>query len=65
MRVLVVEDSRVLRNSLAEGLREAGYAVDAVPDGRQGLIQTCAALLLAAAIVRLGLSAIYPQGIAA
>lgn len=38
MRVLIVEDSAVLRNSLAQGLREAGYAVDAVADGNRGLI---------------------------
>ncbi len=38
MRLLVVEDSRRLRDSLADGLRSAGYAVDAVADGRQGLI---------------------------
>ena len=38
MRILIVEDSQVLRESLAQGLREAGYAVDAVADGRLGLI---------------------------
>lgn len=38
MRLLVVEDSRRLRESLADGLRAAGYAVDAAADGRQGLI---------------------------
>lgn len=38
MRVLIVEDSPVLRDSLAQGLREAGYAVDAVADGKRGLI---------------------------
>ncbi len=38
MRVLIVEDSDVLRDSLAQGLREAGYAVDAVADGKRGLI---------------------------
>lgn len=38
MRVLIVEDSTILRDALAQGLREAGYAVDAVADGRQGLI---------------------------
>jgi DNA-binding response OmpR family regulator len=38
MRILVVEDSAVLRDSLAQGLREAGYAVDAVADGKRGLI---------------------------
>lgn len=38
MRILIVEDSTVLRDSLAQGLREAGYAVDAVADGKRGLI---------------------------
>ncbi|CAN5716540.1 response regulator transcription factor [soil metagenome] len=38
MRILVIEDSTVLRDSLAQGLREAGFAVDAVADGRRGLI---------------------------
>ena len=38
MRVLIVEDSRRLRESLADGLTSAGYAVDSVPDGRQGLL---------------------------
>jgi DNA-binding response OmpR family regulator len=38
MRVLVVEDSAVLRDSLAQGLREAGFAVDAAGDGERGLL---------------------------
>ena len=38
MRILIVEDSAVLRDSLTQGMREAGYAVDAVADGRSGLI---------------------------
>ncbi|MCB9860413.1 MAG: response regulator transcription factor [Phycisphaeraceae bacterium] len=38
MRVLVVEDSARLRTSLTDGLRKAGYAVDAAADGRDGLI---------------------------
>ena len=38
MRVLIVEDSPILRDSLAQGLREAGYAVDAAADGKRGLI---------------------------
>ncbi|MCC6286026.1 MAG: response regulator transcription factor [Phycisphaerales bacterium] len=37
MRVLVVEDSLRLRESLSEGLRLAGYAVDAAADGPDGL----------------------------
>ncbi len=37
MRVLVIEDFLPLRVSLQRGLREAGYAVDAVADGEEGL----------------------------
>jgi DNA-binding response OmpR family regulator len=37
MRVLVIEDFLPLRTSLQRGLREAGYAVDAVADGVDGL----------------------------
>jgi DNA-binding response OmpR family regulator len=37
MRVLVVEDYAVLRDSLAKGLRDSGYAVDATGEGREGL----------------------------
>jgi DNA-binding response OmpR family regulator len=37
MRVLLVEDFQILRESLAQGLREAGYAVDAAGDGEEGL----------------------------
>ncbi len=37
MRVLVIEDFLPLRASLQRGLREAGYAVDAVADGDEGL----------------------------
>jgi DNA-binding response OmpR family regulator len=37
MRVLVVEDYAPLRKSLARGLREAGFAVDASGDGEEGL----------------------------
>ena len=40
MRLLIAEDSAVLRDSLAQGLREAGYAVDAVADGKRALIHT-------------------------
>ena len=35
MRILVVEDERVLREQVAVALNEAGYAVDAVTDGEQ------------------------------
>ncbi len=37
MRVLVVEDNELLRNSLLQGLREAGFSVDAAADGTDGL----------------------------
>ena len=37
MRILVIEDYRPLRESLAKGLHEAGYAVDATGDGKEGL----------------------------
>src|SRR5882672_2422412 len=37
MRVLLIEDYPPLARSLAQGLREAGYAVDATADGEEGL----------------------------
>ena len=37
MRVLVVEDYAPLRKSLSQGLRDAGFAVDATGDGDEGL----------------------------
>ncbi|MBN2137626.1 MAG: response regulator transcription factor [Sedimentisphaerales bacterium] len=37
MRLLVIEDYRPLRESLAKGLREAGFAVDSTGDGSEGL----------------------------
>jgi DNA-binding response OmpR family regulator len=37
MRLLVVEDFQPLRESLAQGLREAGYAVDEAADGQTAL----------------------------
>lgn len=37
MRVLLVEDYEPLRKSITQGLREAGFAVDAVADGEEGL----------------------------
>jgi DNA-binding response OmpR family regulator len=37
MRVLVVEDYEPLRETLTQGLREAGFAVDATGDGDEGL----------------------------
>jgi len=36
MRLLVVEDYAPLRDSLAKGLRDSGYAVDATGDGVEG-----------------------------
>ena len=35
--MLVVEDFEVLRDSISQGLREAGFAVDAAADGETGL----------------------------
>ncbi len=37
MRILIVEDFELLRDSLAQGLRERGFAVDVAVDGDQGL----------------------------
>jgi DNA-binding response OmpR family regulator len=37
MRLLVAEDDPGLREVLSRGLRENGYAVDAVPDGRTAM----------------------------
>lgn len=37
MRLLLVEDYRPLQKSLAKGLREVGFAVDAAGDGQEGL----------------------------
>ncbi len=37
MRVLVVEDNNLLRDSLRQGLREAGFSVDSAADGTDGL----------------------------
>ncbi len=36
MRLLLVEDEDTLRNQLQEQLRDAGYAVDAAADGKEG-----------------------------
>jgi DNA-binding response OmpR family regulator len=36
MRVLIVEDYEPLRTSIGQGLREAGFAVDASADGEEG-----------------------------
>ncbi|MGI8436320.1 MAG: response regulator [Chthoniobacterales bacterium] len=37
MRILIVEDDRKIAGLLSKGLREAGYAVDQVNDGEEGL----------------------------
>lgn len=37
MRILLVEDYEPIRASVAQGLREAGFAVDAAADGEEGL----------------------------
>lgn len=37
MRVLVIEDFELLRDSICQGLREAGFAVDSAADGPTGL----------------------------
>jgi DNA-binding response OmpR family regulator len=37
MRLLLIEDYPPLQQSLAKGLREAGFAVDTTRDGREGL----------------------------
>ena len=36
MRILIVEDSRRLRQSLEAGLRRSGYAIDSAADGEEG-----------------------------
>ena len=40
MRILFAEDETTIREFVARGLREAGYAVDAVADGEQALLAT-------------------------
>jgi DNA-binding response OmpR family regulator len=37
MRVLLVEDSSIIRRSVSKALRHAGFAVDVAPDGEEGL----------------------------
>jgi two-component system copper resistance phosphate regulon response regulator CusR len=39
MRLLIVEDDASLRDMLARGLREAGYAVDVAADGEAAIVQ--------------------------
>jgi DNA-binding response OmpR family regulator len=43
MRVLVIEDYPPLARSIAQGLHEAGYAVDVATDGESGLSLVCSA----------------------
>ena len=38
MRILLVEDSEVLRMALVQGLFDSGFVLDAVADGQQGWI---------------------------
>src|SRR5436190_23043781 len=37
MKVLLIEDFPLIRDSVAQGLREAGFTVDATGDGEEGL----------------------------
>ena len=37
MRILIIEDERELRESLAEAMRRAGFAVETAADGTEGL----------------------------
>jgi len=37
MRILIVEDSEILRRNISRSLRHAGYAVDVAEDGEAGL----------------------------
>lgn len=37
MRVLLIEDSKLLQRSVSTGLKKAGYAVDVTGDGAEGL----------------------------
>jgi DNA-binding response OmpR family regulator len=37
MRLLVVEDDKKIASFVADGLKQAGYAVDVAPDGTEGL----------------------------
>lgn len=41
MRLLLIEDEDTLRNQLQAQLRDAGYAVDAVADGKEGYFMGC------------------------
>lgn len=37
MKILVVEDDRIIRDFVVKGLREAGFTVDSASDGEEGL----------------------------
>jgi DNA-binding response OmpR family regulator len=37
MKILLVEDSKLLQRSVGTGLKKAGYAVDVTGDGKEGL----------------------------
>ena len=54
MRALVIEDEPLLREQLVDALTEAGYIVDAAPDGNEGEWMACE-YPLDIAIVDLGL----------
>jgi two-component system response regulator PhoP len=54
LRILIVEDEAILREQLADNLREAGYAVETAADGEDGLYWA-SELELDAAIIDLGL----------
>lgn len=57
MRVLVVEDDDKIGTFVSQGLREAGYAVDLINDGKKALA-LCLSEPYAAAVVDLGLPGI-------
>ena len=50
MRILVAEDDTVIADFVAQGLREAGYAVDVAATGTEGLKQALAGAYAAAVI---------------
>jgi len=37
MRMLIIEDDQVLRNSLTDHFKHTGFVVDSAPDGKEGL----------------------------
>ncbi|MFZ2275372.1 MAG: hypothetical protein WAV68_00140 [Candidatus Nanogingivalis sp.] len=42
MKILIVEDDRVIRESLKEGLEDESYAVDTASDGYEGYLSASA-----------------------